>query len=84
LTVHKLKKEDLAEKKLNSDWIPPISHPNMPPMMSTPEFKKMILCWFELAATNGCADVAPVWNELLPEFKFTDIETFLAKNLGGE
>ncbi len=52
--------------------------------MRTPEFKRMILSSFELAAVNGAADVSPTWNELLPDLKLTDVETFLSNNLSGK
>jgi hypothetical protein len=80
--VHKLKKAELAKGEYNSDWIPPFSHPNMPAAMLTPEFKKMLLSMFELASLEGLGDVTPTWNKLLPDMKFTDVETFLSENLG--
>ncbi len=33
---------------------------------------------FGLAAANGAGHCTPDWNRLLPEHRFTDIETFLA------
>ncbi|KAI9731031.1 MAG: hypothetical protein M1834_005494 [Cirrosporium novae-zelandiae] len=82
MTIHRVQKADLAKGELNSDWIPPMNHPHMPPEMKTPEFKRMVLSSYALVASNGAVDVPPTWNKLLPDMKLTDVETFLRDALG--
>ena len=49
----------------------------MPAQYKTPEFGRMIHTSFQVAASNGAADVSDEWNRLLPDYKFTGVEAFL-------
>lgn len=81
LKVHTLKKADLEKGEWNVSWIPPFDHPNMPAEYKTPEIFRTIQSSFELAASEGAANVSDTWNRLLPNYKFTNLETFLAESL---
>ena len=43
------------------------------------EFAKMVLIGFTKAFGAGAFDVGDEWNRSLPDYKFTDVRTFLRK-----
>jgi len=80
---HQLKAIDLERGEFRSTWIPSFFHPNMPAEM-TAALGTKVYEWRELAILHGAMDVPPIWNKLLPEFHFMDIETFLQKYVEGK
>ena len=76
LTVHRVKSEDLKKGELRSDWVPPMSHPNLPAAQVQQMMKKMMPAMY-LAGTQGLMDVDPSWNERFPDMKFTQIGEML-------
>ncbi|KAK2737810.1 hypothetical protein FQN57_007368 [Myotisia sp. PD_48] len=74
--VTTVKGEDLAAGVVKSSWMPRVDHPSL-----TPEIREqigpMVLLSCLRAVQNGDTDIEPVWNNLLPEMKFTGVEAFL-------
>lgn len=81
IEVHRVRKADVEKNELNTTWIPHFDHPNMPPEMVQGIAKTMLPGALRIS-TDGAMDVLPTWNELLPDMKFTDIETFLTDVFG--
>ncbi|KAK6508683.1 hypothetical protein TWF506_010762 [Arthrobotrys conoides] len=76
-SVEKLKVDDLKAGNLKSSWIPKISHPSIPAdqvELISQAFASGIL----LALSNGAYRVNDAWNKLLPDYKITQAEEFLA------
>ena len=80
---HYLKVADLEKEELKSTWKPKLEHPNMPPELVEMLGDK-IFAWKELACNNGALDVSPTWNKLLPDMKFTSVDTFLREAWDGK
>lgn len=81
MTVHHLKSEDLEKGEWKTSWVPPIDHPNIPEGMRDVYVVKMIPGLLGYLK-DGMFDIAPTWNELLPDMKLTDVETFLRQEFG--
>ncbi|PGH00862.1 hypothetical protein AJ80_09114 [Polytolypa hystricis UAMH7299] len=80
-TVYTVKKDAIDEGIQNSEWLPPADHPSMTPEMQA-NLAKMLYPDILRALDRGAMDVPPTWNELLPDFKFTDLEGFLNEYFG--
>jgi len=80
---HQLQVADLESGELISTWIPTFFHPNMSAEMMA-RLGTKVYVWRELAIARGAMDVPATWNELLPDFKFMDIATFLQKYVEGK
>ncbi|KAJ5008553.1 Oxidoreductase BOA1 [Colletotrichum sp. SAR 10_66] len=76
--VEKLKKEDLETGKVTSSWTLELKHPSIPP-----ETRKAVaaslVSGILLGFSAGCFNTSSEWNQLLPDFKFTQPEEFLSQ-----
>ncbi|KAF4890652.1 Oxidoreductase BOA1 [Colletotrichum fructicola] len=76
--IEKLKKEDLEASKVTSSWTLEVKHPSIPP-----ETRKAVaaslLSGILLGFSAGCFNTSSEWNQLLPDFKFTQPEEFLSQ-----
>ena len=75
---HQLQVADLERGELLSTWVPVFFHPSMSAEMMAMLGSKVYV-WRELAVVRGAMDVPPTWNQLFPDFQFTDVETFLRR-----
>ncbi|KAL2130864.1 hypothetical protein VTI74DRAFT_5838 [Chaetomium olivicolor] len=75
--IERLKEEDLRAGVVKSSWLPKADHPS-----NTPEQAKSLAAGFVagilLGISAGVLDVSDEWNILLPDYKFTKAEEFLA------
>ncbi|KAF4832383.1 Oxidoreductase BOA1 [Colletotrichum tropicale] len=76
--VEKLKKKDLEAGKVTSSWTLEVRHPSIPP-----ETRKAVaaslLSGILLGFSAGCFNTSAEWNQLLPDFRFTQPEEFLSQ-----
>ncbi|KAH0431623.1 NmrA-like family protein [Colletotrichum camelliae] len=76
--IEKLKEEDLEASKVISSWTLEVKHPSIPP-----ETRKAVAASLTsgilLGFSAGCFNTSAEWNQLLPEFKFTQPEAFLSQ-----
>ncbi|KAI8183586.1 hypothetical protein K4K52_011624 [Colletotrichum sp. SAR 10_76] len=76
--IEKLKKEDLEASKVTSSWTLEVKHPSIPP-----ETRKAVaaslLSGILLGFSAGCFNTSSEWNQLLPDFKFTQPGEFLSQ-----
>ncbi|KAK2779716.1 NmrA-like family protein [Colletotrichum kahawae] len=76
--IEKLKKEDLAASKVASSWSLEVKHPSIPP-----ETRKAVAASLTsgilLGFSAGCFNTSAEWNQILPDFKFTQPEEFLSQ-----
>ena len=84
IEVEKVSKDDILAGKLNTSWVPIISHPSIPPEQRTPEFSRVITASFISTGLQGAWIVSDEWNKLLPHLKLTTIEDFLHKYWDGK
>ncbi|KAF2491282.1 NAD(P)-binding protein [Lophium mytilinum] len=77
-TIGKVKVEDLEGGILNTSWSLETSHPSVSGEEAT-KLLKAVLIGTLLSCAKGAWDVSDDFNQLLPDFKFTQIEDFLAK-----
>lgn len=80
--VTALKEEDVRAGNIHSSWIPKIVHPSIPPE-KIDSISKVILIGSLLSGIRECWAVSDKWNQLLPDYKFTDAEEFLSKHWAG-
>ncbi|KAK6512592.1 hypothetical protein TWF481_001476 [Arthrobotrys musiformis] len=76
-TVEKLKAEDLKVGVVKSTWIPKVNHPSL----SADEIEALsqgFVAGVLLAVSDGAYRVNDAWNRLLPDYKITQAEEFLA------
>lgn len=76
MTVHRINGEELDKGEAKFPWLPPVAHPTVPPEFRK-ELAEKVLPQFLAVPRREENDIKPVWNELLPDMKFTDVETFL-------
>ncbi|KPM34372.1 hypothetical protein AK830_g12202 [Neonectria ditissima] len=81
-TVDWLKMEDLEAGKLKTDNYSRLDLPSIP-KDQVEAFSKMATLGILIATSRGVWTVSDEWNQLLPDFKFTQVEEFI-KNLWGE
>ncbi|KAK6332987.1 hypothetical protein TWF718_010813 [Orbilia javanica] len=75
--VEKLKVEDLKAGVVKSTWIPKVSHPSL----SADEIESLsqgFTSGILLALSDGAYRVNDAWNRILPDYKITQAEEFLA------
>ncbi|KAF2721841.1 NAD(P)-binding protein [Polychaeton citri CBS 116435] len=70
--------KDLEDRKLNTSWSLQIRHPSFTAEQAE-EALRTVLIGTLMSSVKGAWDVSDEFNQLLPEFKFTQIEEFLAK-----
>jgi len=77
-TVDKVKLGDLERGILTASWTLEASHPSVTGDQ-VEEMLKTVLIGTLLSSAKGAWDVSDEFNQLLPDFKFTQIEEFLAQ-----
>ncbi|RFU23862.1 hypothetical protein B7463_g12474, partial [Scytalidium lignicola] len=78
-----LKEEDVRAGNILSSWIPKIEVPGVPPEQNE-YFSKMVFIGSLLSGIHESWVVSNEWNQLLPDYKFMDVEDFLAKHWSGQ
>lgn len=73
-----VKLEDLENGDLKTSWSLETRHPSFTGK-DAKEALKVVLIGTLVSAVKGCWNVSDEFNRLLPEYKFTQIEEFLAK-----
>ncbi|MCJ1388149.1 hypothetical protein MMC18_000994 [Xylographa bjoerkii] len=82
LERHVLRMSDLQQGKFESTWLPPYRHPMIPLEMADAFAMQIMTQWWRCAGGSRNSAVVPTWNELLPEMKLTDVDTFLTDVYG--
>jgi hypothetical protein len=75
--IEKLKAQDLESGTWTTSWQPKLDHPSIPPDQ-VDIFSRIILAGVLLAISADAYNVSDEWNQLLPGYKFTQAEDFLA------
>lgn len=73
-----LKEEDIRADIIKSPWIPQLNEANLSPEQSE-QFSKVVL---KSSLLSGLAQdwvVSDEWNQLLPDYRFADVEEYLKK-----
>ncbi|TAQ86952.1 hypothetical protein B7494_g4724 [Chlorociboria aeruginascens] len=80
-TIEKVKLEDLAAGNLKASWTLGKRHPSFTEDQAAElaGMLKTVLIGTLLSSAKGAWDVSDAFNQLLPDYKFTRIEEFLAK-----
>ena len=73
--------DDLEKGELHTTWIPPLSHPNIPPDLEA-QITSVILPRALRVSAQGALDVPATWNALLPDLEMTTVERFLTGVFG--
>jgi hypothetical protein len=76
--IDKVKLEDLENGNLKTSWSLETSHPSVSGEQAT-SLLKAVLIGTLLSSAKGAWDVSDDFNLILPDYKFTQIEDFLAK-----
>jgi hypothetical protein len=76
--VEKVKLEDLENGNLKTSWSLETSHPSMSKEQAETMMKGVLIGTL-LSSAKGAWDVSDDFNRLLPDYKFTETEEFLAK-----
>lgn len=82
-TIEKLKAQDLESGTWTTSWQPKLDHPSIPPEQAD-MFSRIILTGVLLALSVDAYNVSDEWNQLLPDYKFTQAEDFLAEAWRGK
>ncbi|KAJ5689983.1 NAD(P)-binding protein [Penicillium macrosclerotiorum] len=81
--IERLKKNDLLSGEWKTSWLPKVEHPSIPSgqldMMS-----RVIVSGLVLGISAKDFVVSDEWNQLLPDYKFTQAEDFLAEAWQGK
>jgi len=77
-TVEKVKLEDLEKGVLTASWTLAASHPSVA-QDQIEKMMKVVLIGTLLSSAKGAWDVSDAFNQIVPDFKFTQIENFLAE-----
>jgi hypothetical protein len=75
--VQTVQKEDLASGEWKTSWIPLIDHASIP-ADQVEFFSRIIVASMMLATHAKAYHTSDEWNRLLPDYKFTSAEDFLA------
>jgi hypothetical protein len=73
----KLKSQDLESGTWTTSWQPKLDHPSIPAEQGD-LFSRIILAVVLLALSADAYNISDEWNQLLPDYKFTQAEDFLA------
>ncbi|KAK4696757.1 hypothetical protein P7C71_g1220, partial [Lecanoromycetidae sp. Uapishka_2] len=76
--IEKLKANELESGAWKSSWIPKLDHPSIPPEQVA-MFSKIIVAGVLLAISAKDYSCTDEWNQLLPDYKFTQPEEFLSE-----
>ncbi|KAN0115166.1 NAD(P)-binding protein [Hyaloscypha variabilis] len=77
-TVEKVKLKDLEKGVLTASWTLAASHPSVA-QDQIEKMMKVVLIGTLLSSTKGAWDVSDAFNQIVPDFKFTQIVDFLAE-----
>lgn len=75
-TIDKVKLQDLEKGNLTASWTLEASHPSVTGDQ-VEKMLKTVLVGTLLSSAKGAWDVSDEMNQLLPDFRFTQIEDFL-------
>lgn len=81
--IDKLDPEDLKAGQLKSSWAPTTTHSSIPDDQ-VEEVMAMIVSGLLMGISAGALSVSDEWNRLLPDYKFTQAEEFLAEAWKGK
>lgn len=76
--MEKLNVSDLLAGDIKGSWLPNAVSSAVPPEYAEGA-KKMVTAGILLGMSDGALQTTDTWNKLLPEYKFTQAEDFLAK-----
>ncbi|KAG9196432.1 hypothetical protein G6011_01553 [Alternaria panax] len=75
-TIERIPNEDLKNGTWTASWLPKVEHPSIP-LEFVEAFSKKMVGGISLAIGDGAFDVGDEWNQLLPDYEFTDAKVFL-------
>lgn len=81
--MEKLKLEDLKDGIVKSTWMPIVSHTAIPPKQAK-SLATTLLSGMTLGIAAGALHVSDEWNQLLPDYKFTQPRQFLSEAWDGK
>lgn len=81
--VDKLRADDLKAGKPNASWLPKTGHSSFSPE-EFDALSAMMVSGILLGISAGALNVSDEWNRLLPDYKFTKAEEFLAEAWRGK
>jgi hypothetical protein len=76
--VYTVKESDLNAGEWKSEWLPEFSHRAFSAADAV-AFRKPLMTMWALTIRQGLLNIQPTWNELLPEMKFEQLESYLEK-----
>lgn len=76
--IDKLITDDLKAGMVKSSWLPTVDHPGIPREQAE-ALAPMLVSGMLLGISAGALRSSDEWNRLLPDYKFTQAEEFLAK-----
>lgn len=78
-----MKADDLKAGVVKSSWLPIVDHPGIPKEHAEGLAPTLVASML-LGISAGALNVTDEWNQLLPEYKFTQAEEFLDKAWKGK
>lgn len=81
--VERLKFDDLKEGIVKSSWRPKIEHAAFTPE-EVVALESKVVSGIVIGIGTGMMEASDEWNKLLPDYKFTKAENFLALAWGGK
>ena len=75
--IEKLKVDELKSGEWTSSWLPKVDHPSLLPEQVS-SLSKSIVAGLLLAMNSKAFQCSDEWNQLLPDYKFTQPEEFLS------
>ncbi|MCJ1386188.1 hypothetical protein MMC17_009314 [Xylographa soralifera] len=81
--VEKLKADELDSGAWKTSWIPKLDHPSIPPKQ-VDMLSRVIVAGLLLAISAEAFSCSDEWNQLLPDYKFTQPEEFLSEAWHGK
>lgn len=76
--VETLDTDSLKRGNAICTWMPRVDHPSIP-LEQVDALASQFLCGVLLAVSVGAFKVSGEWNQLLPDYKFTQLEEFLSQ-----
>lgn len=81
--IEKLKANELEGGEWVTSWVPKLDHPSIPPEQ-VDMFSRIIVAGITLAIHAGAYECSDEWNQLLPDYKFTQPEEFCSEAWRGK
>ena len=81
--IEKLKADELESREWKTSWVPKLDHPSIP-AEQVDMFSRIILAGVLLAISAKAYNCSDEWNQLLPDYKFTQPEEFLSEAWRGK